>query len=76
MTPQEQQALQQYGMSPNEYFLRVGWDRTTAERDNLKKENENITWQIKALSAVRKGLESALKQALEENERLKKLLGN
>jgi predicted DNA-binding protein len=62
----------------NEYYLRTSWDKTIQERDDLKMEN-------KALSAIKKGLESSVKElhsklsshtkqlreAKEENERLR-----
>lgn len=46
-----------YDMSQSEWYTRLAWDRTCEERDELKN-------QVKALTAIKKGLETSLFEAL------------
>lgn len=50
-----------YEMTDSEWYARLAWEETCKERDELK-------YQVKALSAIRKGLETSLKEALEKIE--------
>lgn len=47
----------------SEYFLRCAWDTTCQERDSLKD-------QVKALSAIKSGLERSLLEAIEKIKEL------
>jgi hypothetical protein len=59
----EEAALKGYNMSQDEYFTRIAWDKTCEERDELKN-------QVKALSAIKRGLEKSLTEAFEKIKEL------
>ena len=56
--------LENYGMGMNEYLLRKNYVEAIDERDELRN-------QVKALTAINKGLTTSLQEALQEIERLK-----
>jgi uncharacterized coiled-coil DUF342 family protein len=58
-----------YDMTNSEYFARIGWDKTCEERDELKN-------QVKALSAIKRGLEKSLTEAFKKIDELKAELKN
>ena len=64
MTQTEKDNLEKYGMDTNEYLLRKNYVEAINARDELRN-------QVKALTAINKGLTTSLQEALQEMERLK-----